>query len=67
MSPSMGPCFSSKAAIASRTNARMMTRYTDAQPRTRELWSYPVCMYTYFHRCLELASRELRLPEEGTV
>ena len=45
----------------------MMTRYTDAHPRTRELWSYPICMYTYFHRCLELASRELRLPEEGTV
>ena len=52
MSPSMGPCFSSKAAMAS---------------RTRELWSYPVCMYTYFHRCLKLASRELRLPEEGVV
>ena len=49
------------------TPAERLAEYTDELPLEERLllWALPVTQYTYFHRVLEVVSRQTRLPEEG--
>ena len=44
-----------------------LAEHTDELPVEERmlLWALPVTQHTYFHRVLELVSRQMRLPEEG--
>lgn len=46
---------------------RRLEEYTDAltTEEGQAFWALPVTQNTYFHRVLEVVSRQMRLPEEG--
>lgn len=44
----------------------LFREYLEERPGDREIWSYPVSVYIFFNRMLEVASQEMRFPEEQT-
>lgn len=44
-----------------------LAEYTDKLPLEERLllWAMPATQHTWFHRVLEVVSRQMRLPEEG--
>ena len=50
-----------------RNSEQRLAEYTDELPPEERLllWAMPATQHTYFHRVLEVVSREMRLPEEG--
>ena len=50
-----------------RNSEHRLAEYTEKLPLEERLvlWAMPTTQHTYFHRVLEVVSREMRLPEEG--